>query len=296
MIRRGALIAGVVAAVALVGGCVGPPADPSPEAGAAQLLSYIGLPPGTQPEARPIEETLLDNDPSIAWIDDDRFAVVTHGSSSCAPVLDVQLEDDTLVVGVIPRVHEPTSVGALTGLCTADNATVTHILPLPIADVDRIEVVLDLAPEHGGSALLTLVRGPDQTRLPDPDESFMFFGSSSFGLPAGYVDPAASGEVTGPAINDPDAIRMDDGSLAIILWGGSTCVPQPTRYRLDDDGVIEILLRTPGFPNEPPCQDDRVAITAVPDARILPNGFDASEPFTVKFITPDGTPVIRTVT
>ena len=98
------------------------------------------------PEGRESAVDLLDPTPFATWLDDrDRFAVVTFGSSSCAPVPTSVLATDAATIAV-------TFVQASAQVCSADLAATTHVFTTP-GEIDSqrpvtVDVLLDYSTDY----------------------------------------------------------------------------------------------------------------------------------------------------
>lgn len=166
---------------------------------AVLLAGCASGPAGTVPESTgdpssdPGQSSGDSDDMAGALLDDGRmFAVVTRGSSTCVPQVDgVEADGQTVSVTLV----EPAADGGGEKACTADLALRASVGALPDGVDPTKEITLQVA--YGDLR--------DDVDL-DGDPSFTGTdGSSTEYLPsAGWVE---------------------DGTLVLLTWGSSTCVP-----------------------------------------------------------------------
>lgn len=173
----------VIAVVALAAGCASGPSSDSPTSSAAPSSVPSSSTDGSGDDG-------LDDDMGGTILDDGRaFAVVTWGSSSCAPmVADVTGEGQTVTVTL-------TDGDDADRVCTADYAARASIGTLPEGVDPTQDITLQVT--YGDVA--------DDVDL-DGDVAFA-------GVPGSPTEYA------------PSAGWVDDGTLVLLTWGSSSCPP-----------------------------------------------------------------------
>lgn len=183
---------GLLAAAAVFSGCVAPPDQTIPAE------------PGP---AGPPSTSVFELD--AAWLDAGRMAaVVTYGSSSCAPFADKITADGQTVRVTLDEgdPHQP---------CTDDYTGRASSLPLPegidpTQDVELVITLGDVTGEVGlrGSAALT----------------------GTPGEPTDY---------------EPSAGWLDGTALVLLTWGSSSCPPMPESFEASgNSGTITFVTDT----------------------------------------------------
>lgn len=165
-------------------------------ASASALLTAVLLvsgcaasPHDSEPNASTPPASVDDFEFEAAWLDMGRMvAIVTWGSSSCVPVAD-QVTANGQTVNVTLDAGDPTQA------CTADYAARASLVALPegVDPTKDIELVVTLGEVSGDASL-------------DGNQ-------------------ALAGVPGQPTEFEPSAGWFDDGSLVLLTWGSSTCVP-----------------------------------------------------------------------
>lgn len=203
----------------------------------------------------PAPESTADPDasaaaPRAAWLDASSFVLQTEGGA-CAPIIEeLVVGDQELDVMLADRG---------TSDCAADAGPHGMYLGLPAGFDSARPVTVNVTEPHGASTAITLP-----------------------GLASGALIPADM-----PADQVPAAAWIDEGELAVLTWGSSTCVPGSGDAV--DDGDAKALVRL-HEPTDTICTMDYVPrITFVnapgiePDAVIILEGAvdDEGNPFVI---------------
>ncbi|HAQ59790.1 MAG TPA: hypothetical protein DCR63_05075, partial [Microbacterium sp.] len=165
------------------------------------------------------------------WLDDGRMiGIITHGSSTCVPVVeDAALQDNGTFAVILAEAEEDS-------VCTTDMvARVTLVEALPGMDPATDLEVTVAGDRYTGDTELDAVQGLDPSNT-----------ASEYAPSAGWID--------------------EDDSFVIMTWGSSTCVPVVDSTAVTAPAEVTVTFDDP--PTDQVCTMDmvpRALITSASD-------------------------------